>query len=65
MASNPAGEAESAPYPDEYTGQSVVPCAVVSTGLAAVFVGLRLYTRGVILRRLGLEDWFILVSLVG
>lgn len=50
--------------PDEYIGQSVVPCAVISTAVAAAFVGLRFYTRGIILRRLGLEDWFILVSLV-
>lgn len=64
MASNPIGDGESAPYPDEYIGGPVVPCAVISTSLAAVFVGLRFYTRGVMLRRLGLSDWFILVSLV-
>ncbi|SPO06082.1 uncharacterized protein DNG_08771 [Cephalotrichum gorgonifer] len=51
-------------YPDEFIGQSVVPCAVVSTGLAAMCVGLRFYARGAILRRLGLEDWFILGSLI-
>lgn len=64
MASNPIGDGESAPYPDEYIGGTVVPCAVISTSLAAVFVGLRFYTRGVMLRRLGLSDWLILVSLV-
>ncbi|KEZ40412.1 hypothetical protein SAPIO_CDS8279 [Scedosporium apiospermum] len=31
--------------PDEYIGQSVVPCAVISTAVAAAFVGLRFYTR--------------------
>ena len=56
--------ASSAPDPDEYAGQTVLPCAVVSTGLAAAFVGLRFYTRGAMLRRLGLSDWLILVSLV-
>ena len=64
MASNPTGDTTSAPHPDEYIGNTIVPCAVVSVGLASVFVALRFYSRGVVLRRLGLEDWFILVSLV-
>ncbi|KAL2111035.1 hypothetical protein VUR80DRAFT_392 [Thermomyces stellatus] len=29
-----------------------------------MFVGLRFYTRGLMLRRLGLSDWLILLSLV-
>jgi len=51
-------------FPDTFHGQTVIPCAIVSAGLATLFVGCRFYTRGVILRRLGKEDWFILVSLL-
>ncbi|KAI5927226.1 hypothetical protein F4810DRAFT_649833 [Camillea tinctor] len=36
----------------------------MQVGLAAVFVGLRLYTRLIVLRNVGWDDWFTVFSLV-
>ena len=43
---------------------SIIVCAVVTWVIAAVFVGMRFYTRRCLIRVLGAEDWVILASLV-
>lgn len=45
-------------------GGNIIACAVITWIIAAIFVGLRFYTRGTIIRSLGPSDWCILVSLV-
>ncbi|KAJ5947522.1 hypothetical protein N7466_000537 [Penicillium verhagenii] len=39
-------------------------CSVVFTALATIFVGLRLYTRTKLLRKMEANDWMIVVALV-
>ncbi|KAL2270786.1 hypothetical protein VTJ83DRAFT_157 [Remersonia thermophila] len=48
--------------PNAYYGDPVIPLAVVCVALTTLFVGLRLWSRGVILRALGLEDLFLVLS---
>ncbi|KAK1978808.1 hypothetical protein LZ30DRAFT_203692 [Colletotrichum cereale] len=50
--------------PDEWSGGSVLPVAVLSAAVATAFVCMRFYTRIRILRTIGWEDWTILASLV-
>jgi hypothetical protein len=42
----------------------VIACAVLTVSFAAIFVALRFYTRWKIVKMIGGEDWFILVSLI-
>jgi len=42
----------------------VIAAWVIMTVVAGVTVGLRFYTRRVIIRVLGVEDWLILVAMV-
>lgn len=42
---------------------NIIGCAVATWAVAAVFVGLRFYLRGHLMKVLGREDWTILVSL--
>lgn len=42
----------------------VLACAIATWVIAALFVGLRFYLRGHLLKVLGREDWTILTSLV-
>jgi len=44
--------------------KEVIACAVAMVVLAAIVVGLRTYCRGFLLRRLGKDDWGIIVALV-
>lgn len=77
MASNSSSSAASAapsppgvpPFPPgdldtstQTTG--VIAAWVIMTVVAGVTVGLRFYTRRVIIRVLGVEDWMILVAMV-
>ncbi|KAL1837084.1 hypothetical protein VTJ49DRAFT_4312 [Mycothermus thermophilus] len=50
------------PDPNAYYGDPVIPLAVVCIALTTLFVGLRLWSRGVILRALGLEDVFLVLA---
>ncbi|KAK4201993.1 hypothetical protein QBC40DRAFT_252502 [Triangularia verruculosa] len=51
--------------PDESYRTNIIACAVITWIIGAVFVGLRFYTRGMLLQNvLGAEDWFILLALV-
>lgn len=63
MESN--GTAASAAVKDTSTRQApIVAVWVVTTVLAGSAVGMRFYTRRVILHVLGAEDWLILISMV-
>lgn len=42
---------------------NVVACAVATWAIAAVFVGLRFYLRGHLMKVLGREDWTMLLAL--
>lgn len=42
----------------------VLACAITTWVIAALFVGLRFYLRGHLMKVLGREDWTILVSLI-
>ncbi|TDZ65226.1 hypothetical protein CTRI78_v003487 [Colletotrichum trifolii] len=50
--------------PNEYNGASVIPVAVTSAVIAAVFVCMRFYTRARLLGALKWDDWTILLSLL-
>ena len=52
------------PDPNVYYGQSIVPIAVVTITLSTLLVGLRFWSRAIILRVFVLEDWFILLGWV-
>lgn len=57
-----------APLPSDLPHDSLKPNIVASSAIcwviAAFFVGLRFYTRGVIIHVIGWSDWSILVALV-
>lgn len=42
---------------------NIIGCAVATWAVSAVFVGLRFYLRGHLMKVLGREDWTILASL--
>jgi hypothetical protein len=46
-------------------GPTILAVACTLTTLSTFFVGARLYVRGKILHRIGLDDWLIILSLVG
>lgn len=48
---------------ESYQG-NVVACAASTWAIAAVFVALRFFLRGYLMKVLGREDWTILVSLL-
>ena len=50
--------------PSDNQAPSVYACAITTVAIAAVAVTARFYTRGRILRVVGIEDWCILVALV-
>ncbi|KAK0739394.1 hypothetical protein B0T21DRAFT_436214 [Apiosordaria backusii] len=51
--------------PDESYQANIIACAAITWIIGATFVGLRFYTRGILLQNvLGAEDWFILLALV-
>ena len=50
--------------PERSYSADIIACSVVTAVIGSVFVGLRFYTRGVLLRVLGLEDWLILFAQV-
>lgn len=45
--------------------KEVIACSVVMVALAAIVVGLRTYCRAFLVRRLGKDDWAIIIALVG
>ena len=49
---------------DETNGGSLVAATVTTVTIAAIFVGLRFYTRIRIVRMLGPSDWAILLALI-
>lgn len=49
--------------PGESFQSNIIGCAVATWVVAAVFVSLRFYLRGHLMKVLGREDWTILVSL--
>lgn len=53
-----------AELPHDSLKNGVIACAVVCFGIAAIFVGLRFYTRTRIIKVLAASDWFLLASLV-
>ncbi|KUI52694.1 hypothetical protein VP1G_00015 [Cytospora mali] len=62
MASTGHGDVESNPR-GSHQG-SIIACAVITWLIAAIFVGMRLYLRGRVMKVMGLEDWVILASLI-
>lgn len=50
--------------PNVYYGQPIIPVVVLCLLLTTTFVALRFWSRGVILRALGIEDAFLLVAWV-
>ena len=42
----------------------IMVCAVITSFIGCVFVGLRFYTRRVLINVLGLEDWLMLAAQV-
>jgi len=54
----------SLPDPSEFDGASALVVAAVTISVSTVFVGLRFWSRALILRTVALEDWFILTALV-
>ncbi len=61
--SSPAGPLDPALPHDSLKPNIIIACALC-WWIAAFFVGLRFYTRGVIIRVLGWSDWSILLALV-
>ena len=53
-----------APLPTSNLQTPIIAAWVVMTGLAAITVGMRFYTRRLILHIIGVEDWLILASMV-
>lgn len=54
-------------YGDVYLssrGVQGLTCSVVFTALSSVFVGLRLYTRVKLMRRMESNDWMVVIALV-
>ena len=49
---------------DETNGGSLVAATVTTVTIAAIFVGLRFYTRIRIVRTLGPSDWAIFLALI-
>ena len=45
-------------------GVQGLTCSVVFTALATLFVGLRLYTRIRLMRRMESNDWMVVIALV-
>jgi hypothetical protein len=45
-------------------GQQSLNISIVFTSLAAFTVAVRFYSRKFLVKRIGLDDWFILISLV-
>ena len=43
----------------------IIVCSVITAVVGTIFVGLRFYARGVCMRVLALEDYFILIAQVG
>lgn len=52
------------PDGDRNRGYQSIIVSAISTGLAFVFVVLRLYVRAIMAKRLGLDDLFIVLGLV-
>lgn len=52
------------PDPDVFYGQPIVPVAVFTIVLSTVFVGMRFWSRAVILRSFLLDDWLLLLAWV-
>lgn len=49
---------------DESYQGNIVACAAATWAIAAVFVALRFFLRGYLMKVLGREDWTILISLL-
>ena len=45
-------------------GEGAVAASVVFTSLATILTTIRIYTRAFIVKRMGIDDWIIIVSLV-
>lgn len=50
--------------PHDSRKKDVIACAVVCFAIAALFVGLRFYTRTRVVRVLAASDWFLLAAVV-
>lgn len=53
-----------ATLPHDSLKTNVIACSVACFSIAAVFVGLRFYTRTRIVKALAASDWFLLASVV-
>jgi len=53
-----------APVSSEYFGQPVLAVAITTIFLSTMFVGMRFWSRTIILRVTGLEDWLLLFGWV-
>lgn len=50
--------------PHDNLKANLYACIIICWIVAAIFVGLRFYTRGILIRALGVSDWFILLALL-
>lgn len=50
--------------PERSYSVDIIVCSVITSVIGTAFVGLRFYTRAVLRRVLGLEDWLILIAQV-
>ena len=50
---------------NESNATRIIEICISSTAIATFFISLRLYTRAIVLRSVGKEDWFILFAGVG
>ncbi|KAI3323480.1 hypothetical protein HD806DRAFT_496829 [Xylariaceae sp. AK1471] len=48
--------------PTEFYGQATIPVATFSIVLSTLFIGMRFWSRAIILRVVALEDWLILLG---
>ena len=45
-------------------GQGAVAASAVFTSLATILAGIRVYTRAFIVKKIGIDDWIVLVAVV-
>ena len=53
-----------ATLPHDSLKKDVIVCSVICFAIAAIFVGLRFYTRTRIVKVLAASDWFLLAAVV-
>jgi hypothetical protein len=57
-------ESELISSPGETRQPNIIVCAAITWAVGGIFVGLRVYSRRVLVHAFGLEDWFIIFALL-